>query len=141
MVTKRPHPTHCASRGRKAAPIVIAALALAGAALAGRVRRVEVAGVSMVPALAPGERLLVVGPWPIRPGQVVAVTDPGDPGRSMVKRVRSVSPAGVDVRGDNPAASTDSRHFGPLPRRAVWGRVVYRYHPPGQAGWWPGRMP
>ena len=102
--------------------------------------RIEVSGVSMVPALAPGERLVVLGPWPLRPGQVVAVTDPTDPDRTLVKRVHAVSPTGVEVRGDNAAASTDSRRFGPVPRRSVRGRVIYRYHPPGQAGWWPGRM-
>jgi inner membrane protease subunit 1 len=53
--------------------------------------------------------------------------------------VRSLAPdARVDVRGDNEAASTDSRHFGPVPRRAVRGRVLYRYGPPARAGRWPG---
>jgi hypothetical protein len=37
------------------------------------------------------------------------------------------------VAGDNPAASTDSRALGPLPRRSVLGVVVYRYGPPGRS--------
>jgi hypothetical protein len=70
---------------------------------------------------------------------VVAVPDPRQPDRLLIKRVRSVAPdARVDVRGDNEAASTDSRHFGPVPRRAVRGRVLYRYAPPARAGRWPG---
>jgi len=38
------------------------------------------------------------------------------------------------VRGDNPDASTDSRVFGPVRRRAVIGRAVYRYWPPARRG-------
>lgn len=76
------------------------------------------------------------------PGQVVAVADPRQPGRLLVKRVLSVDAGRVDLRGDNPAASTDSRHFGTVDIGAVRGRVVYRYHPPGRAGWCPqGREP
>jgi inner membrane protease subunit 1 len=55
----------------------------------------------------------------------------------MLKRVRLAGPTGLDVRGDNPDASTDSRHFGPVPFTALRGRVVYRYAPPGRAGWRP----
>ena len=55
----------------------------------------------------------------------------------MVKRVRSVEGGAVDVRGDNPGASTDSRHFGPVPRANLAGRVVYRYRPREDSGWLP----
>jgi type IV secretory pathway protease TraF len=71
---------------------------------------------------------------------VVAVADPLAPGRLMVKRVHAVGPKGVDVRGDNPEASTDSRQFGLVPRGRLAGRIVYRYGPAGRIGWWPGRM-
>jgi type IV secretory pathway protease TraF len=40
----------------------------------------------------------------------------------------------VLVEGDNRSSSTDSRHFGPVDRRAVLGRAVYRYGPPGRSG-------
>ncbi len=102
-----------------------------------RLRRMTVSGDSMRPAFEPGDRLLVVGPCSPRPGHVVAVADPRDPGRLLVKRVSQVGQTDLEVLGDNPAASTDSRHFGRLPRRAVIGRVVYRYSPPSRAGWWP----
>lgn len=101
------------------------------------VRRVVVDGDSMLPALEPGDRLLVVGPWPVRAGHVVAVRDPRYPRRLLVKRVRSLGADGVDVRGDNDAASTDSRHFGPVPARLLVGRVVYRYAPAERTGWMP----
>jgi type IV secretory pathway protease TraF len=64
----------------------------------------------------------------------VAVVDPRVPGRLMVKRVAGFDGNGVLVRGDNDAASTDSRHFGPVDRTAIRGRVVYRYHPDDRRG-------
>jgi nickel-type superoxide dismutase maturation protease len=118
---------------------LISALVVTGALLATRFHRVAVTGDSMLPAFAPGDRLLVGPTGRLRPGHVVAVPDPRQPDRLLIKRVRSVAPdARVDVRGDNEAASTDSRHFGPVPRRAVRGRVLYRYAPPARAGRWPG---
>ena len=53
----------------------------------------------------------------------------------MVKRVAGVAGTEVFVRGDNEAASTDSRHFGPVGPAAIRGRVVYRYFPEGRRGW------
>ena len=102
-------------------------------------RRLEVAGESMIPTLRPGDRVLVVaglGPFrpPIRTGDLVALADPRAPARVMVKRVTAVAGGRVEVRGDNAAASTDSRHFGPIDRAAVVGRVVYRYHPEARRG-------
>jgi hypothetical protein len=56
----------------------------------------------------------------------------------MVKRVQILDRNWVDVRGDNEAASTDSRQFGLIPRSHLAGRVIYRYGPVGRTGWWPG---
>jgi nickel-type superoxide dismutase maturation protease len=101
----------------------------------------------MAPSLRPGDRLLVavrprwlpgwvVPRWWISPGQVVAVEDPRDPRRVLVKRVRAVDAAAgtLEVLGDAPAASTDSRTFGPVPRSSVVGRAVYRYAPAARRG-------
>ena len=110
-------------------------------------RRVEVEGSSMSPALQPGDRLLVLSPprlphaW-VRPGAVVAVPDPRLPGRTLIKRVSTVDRRGgtVEVLGDAREASTDSREFGPVPRASIRGLAVYRYAPPGRKGCapWPG---
>jgi nickel-type superoxide dismutase maturation protease len=102
------------------------------------VRRVAVNGDSMRPALEPGDRLLVVGLLRSRPGDVVAVVDPRDERRVMVKRVSAVDAAGVTVLGDNPTVSTDSRTFGPVPPHLVLGRAVYRYWPEARRGRIPG---
>lgn len=109
------------------------------AALARTLRRVEVTGDSMAPALLEGDRLLVVAlPWRTfpAPGDVIAVPDPRAPGRLLVKRVAAVdrSRGTVEVRGDARHASTDSRTFGPVSLTSVVGRAVYRYGPPGRSG-------
>ena len=38
------------------------------------------------------------------------------------------------VMGDNRLGSTDSRHFGPVTRDAIWGRVLVRVWPPTAIG-------
>lgn len=45
----------------------------------------------------------------------------------MVKRVASVDVDGVEVLGDNPVASTDSRTFGRIPLASIGWVVVRRY--------------
>lgn len=109
------------------------AAALAGAALAG-VRRVEVAGDSMRPTLEPGDRLVLFRIGRVRPGDLLAVPDPRRPDRVVVKRLAEVSADGLVVLGDNAGASTDSRQFGAVARRAVRGRAVYRYAPDHRRG-------
>jgi nickel-type superoxide dismutase maturation protease len=88
----------------------------------------------MLPALAAGDRLLVVRSPVLEPGDVVAVLDPEERGRILVKRVTRLHALEVEVRGDNEQVSRDSRRFGPVSRRDVLGRAVYRYHPPAAAG-------
>ena len=98
------------------------------------VRRVEVVGDSMLPALRPGDRLLVLRPARARPGDVVAVTDPRLASRTIVKRVAARGPEGLVVLGDNAGASTDSRQLGPLAPAAIRGRAFYRYFPTARRG-------
>lgn len=97
--------------------------------------RVTVEGTSMLPHLHPGDRLWV---WPWlrpRPGDIVAVKDPRQPDRVLVKRVASVGPDGaLEVRGDTAEASTDSRQFGPVPPSLLMGVAVYRYAPSDRVG-------
>ena len=90
----------------------------------------------MRPAFAPGDRLLVGPPGRVRPGHVVALRDPRD-GRLVIKRVHALTGEGADVRGDNEAASTDSRAYGPVPAGSIVGRVWYRYGPLDRTGWRP----
>lgn len=101
---------------------------------------VEVRGGSMAPSLLPGDRLLVESHSyhgrPPRRGEVVLAPDPREPGRELIKRVAAVddAAASAELRGDAPAASTDSREFGAVPLSAIRWRAVFRYWPPQRAG-------
>jgi nickel-type superoxide dismutase maturation protease len=88
----------------------------------------------MRPALAPGDRVVVVRTRRLRRGDLVALRDPRDDERTIVKRVAEIQGDAVTVLGDNPTGSTDSRVFGPVERRRVRGRAVYRYWPEGRRG-------
>ena len=126
-------------RGR---PLAFLAGALAGAAAAllalRRLDAVEVAGSSMAPALHPGDRLLVESlTYALRAprrGEVVLAPDPRAPTRELIKRVAATGAGVVELRGDHPAASTDSRTFGPIPAEALRWRVLMRYWPPLRFG-------
>lgn len=111
-----------------------AGIALVGVwALALGVNRslVRVRGRSMEPTLHDGDVVLALPRLPRstpRAGTIVEVDLPGGRGRG-VKRVAEVTAAGIDVRGDRPDASTDSRHFGPVPPTSVRRRVLARIRP------------
>lgn len=80
----------------------------------------------MLPTLRPGDCLLVRHPRRVRAGAVVVARFPSRPDLLVVKR--AVRP--VDgmwwVEGDNPAATDDSRRYGPA---EVLGVVALRYWP------------
>jgi len=101
--------------------------------------RVAVEGGSMLPGLRPGDWLLVdreaYERRRPRPGQVVVLPDPREPDRLLVKRVAAVLADGrLEVLGDAPMASTDSRTFGAVPAATVTGRAWARYWPPSRIG-------
>lgn len=137
MACKRPHPTHYPRNALKPLRLAVVLLAIALVAGARRLHRLEVVGDSMRPAFEPADRLLALNLGRIREGDVVAVPDPRDATRLIVKRVAAVSGPTLVLRGDNDAASTDSRSFGPVPTSSVAGRVLYRYSPPGRVSWRP----
>jgi nickel-type superoxide dismutase maturation protease len=101
---------------------------------------VEVRGDSMAPSLLPGDRLLVESHTyegrPPRLGEVVLAADPREPERELIKRVAAIDDqaGSVELRGDAPSASTDSRKFGSVPLAEIRWRAVYRYWPPGRVG-------
>jgi nickel-type superoxide dismutase maturation protease len=88
----------------------------------------------MAPTLREGETLIVntraYRSRPPRVGDVVLAWHP-DGMRKIVKRVVAaprdvpLPSMAVYVRGDNPEATTDSDHFGPIDRRQVLGKVWF----------------
>jgi nickel-type superoxide dismutase maturation protease len=100
-------------------------------------RRFVVEDTSMRPALQPGDRLFVFQ-WP-RPkfnqGDLIVLKEPDRQLTFAIKRVASLAPNGdVIVHADNPNVSRDSREFGPVPRRLIVGRVIFRYLPGERRG-------
>ena len=87
----------------------------------------------MAPTLLPGDRLLVCR-WPVRIGDLVAVSDPRAPARVLVKRIADRDERGFWLLGDAPDESTDSRTFGWVEPGLVLGKVVYRYGPAHRSG-------
>lgn len=104
-----------------------------------RYRRWAIRGSSMYPGLREGDWVLVdmrayERALPRR-GEIVIASDPRERSHAIVKRVAGVDLHGlVDLRGDNPFESTDSRTFGPVPRQLLKGRVRWRYWPLSSAG-------
>jgi signal peptidase I len=93
----------------------------------------RVSGPSMSPTVRHGDRLLVrrLRPGRAAVGDVVLARFPSRPGLLVVKRVhRLLGDGAVDVRGDNPLVTDDSRAYGPA---VAVGRVVARLRPrPGR---------
>jgi nickel-type superoxide dismutase maturation protease len=130
-------------RGRKpfstvAASVVVTA-GVGWACLRWKPSRVEIEGGSMAPTLVPGDWALVVTPRRFDRGDVVVVEHPGRTGYEMVKRLvglpgdrlegRALGESEFWVTGDFPAASTDSRAFGPITADHLKAKVVLIYRP------------
>jgi signal peptidase I len=74
----------------------------------------------MEPTFHAGDRLTALRRWRrVRVGDVVVLRDPRDRGRWILKRCVARVGRSLEVRGDNSAASTDSREFGPVRDRDV----------------------
>lgn len=128
--------------GRHVGLAVLAAGLLAAGSVLVRRSLLRVRGPSMRPTFAAGDlvvtvplppvsgRTPLVGPaWElrrrlVRPGTIVVVRHPSDAGHLLIKRASAVSPAGIDVTGDDPGWSIDSRTFGTVPHRDVRRLVV-----------------
>ena len=82
--------------------------------------RVTVEGPSMLPSYIQGERITALRRWrPVREGDVVILRDPLDANQWLLKRCVGRVGRRLDLRGDNAAASTDSRDFGLVDAREV----------------------
>lgn len=125
-------------RGRRRTVVLGTAgvLLFALARARGRVRTVAVAGDSMLPALRPGDWLVVRTGGVRAPGDLVVARHPQRPAVLIVKRATRRSGGGWWLESDNQRARgrRDSWDFGAVPDELVVGRVVARYWPPSRAG-------
>src|SRR5437868_3704605 len=100
---------------------------------------VEVQGRSMAPTLLPGEWLVVERRTYTRRrprlGEIVLAADPREPSRELTKRVARVDEESglIELAGDAPDASADSRTFGAIPIENIRWRVLARYWPAARA--------
>ncbi|WP_353292255.1 nickel-type superoxide dismutase maturation protease [Synechococcus sp. M16CYN] len=88
----------------------------------------KVQGVSMLPTLGPGDRI-VVKPLAVDAslpscGSIVVVWHPWKSNLRLIKRLHKVDRNGMILLGDNLSASTDSRQLGAFSPKAVVGVVV-----------------
>lgn len=96
----------------------------------------------MEPSFLPGDRLwadpTAYRDSPPGVGDVVVVRDPELEGRLLLKRVHALLAGAhgvvVDVRGDHPGTSRDSRAFGDVPVERIVGKVWFRYAPAARRG-------
>ena len=94
-------------------------------------RRYRVTGTSMLPALQAGDEVLAnpraYRHQPPAPGDLVVARHPFRANVWIIKRVHAVHPSGkVELRGDNPPESTDSRALGSVPLGLIVARVTCR---------------
>lgn len=93
-------------------------------------RIAEVTGLSMVPTLLHGDRLLVRHRAVLRAGDVAVMRHPLQQDLLIVKRLVERREGGWWVLGDNQDDEVvDSRAFGTVPDDLVLGRVCLRYRP------------
>jgi nickel-type superoxide dismutase maturation protease len=94
-------------------------------------RAVEVTGESMLPALRPGDWLLMRPGARIVPGSVVVARHPRERATLIIKRAARRDAGGWWLESDNQRAAgrQDSWDFGAVPDDLIVGRVVLRYWP------------
>jgi nickel-type superoxide dismutase maturation protease len=87
----------------------------------------KISGTSMGPTIKVGQTVLVnrLSYWFTKPkiDDIIALYDPRD-GKILIKRITKKNRTKYFVEGDNKGASTDSRVFGWIEKRAIIGKVV-----------------
>jgi nickel-type superoxide dismutase maturation protease len=86
--------------------------------------RLRVQGQSMSPTLEDGDHVLFRPSTTASPGDIVVCRHPFRTDTRIIKRVLEQGPDGLILRGDNPAASTDSAQLGRIPWAHLQGCVT-----------------
>jgi phage repressor protein C with HTH and peptisase S24 domain len=82
----------------------------------------KIAGHSMEPGLKPGQYVLARQTNNIKLEDIVICTYDN---QNLIKRVKSIAPEGISVRGDNQNSSLDSRDIGLISQDKVLGKVLW----------------
>jgi len=80
----------------------------------------------MAPTLQAGDYVLARSGSALAAGDVVVAQHPDQAGVVVIKRLAAITSDGLDLRGDAPDASTDSRTWGPVAPSRVLGQVTSR---------------
>jgi nickel-type superoxide dismutase maturation protease len=84
-------------------------------------------GDSMLPVLAGGDRVVVDPSASLSAEDIVVAYHPYKKNVSIVKRIAEVRADGrLVLLGENLSESTDSRHFGSVGAKEIYGKVVAR---------------
>lgn len=83
----------------------------------------------MLPTLKPGDEVLFDNRWQknmdLKAGDIVVFHHPSQPQLYLIKRITDItSNHQIELRGDNPDESIDSRQFGLVPTADVIGKVT-----------------
>ena len=76
----------------------------------------------MLPTLVPGRVVVGVRCRTYRLGDIIIVRHDG---MEKIKRIANIKGGLLYIHGDNAASSTDSRHFGWLPRKEILAKVIW----------------
>lgn len=90
------------------------------------ISKFKVYGNSMYPTLKEGQAVLTFNWGKFKAGDMVVVQSAKLKVQSaMIKRVQKIIDNKVYLVGDNKDESTDSRHFGPINKSQIIGKVIY----------------
>lgn len=82
----------------------------------------QVSGESMLPVLRPEQLVLIRRVRKAQVGDIIMIRHSGI---DKIKRLIANDGNSIYVLGDNPGASTDSRHFGWLDQTVIVGRIIW----------------
>jgi nickel-type superoxide dismutase maturation protease len=90
-------------------------------------KAVRVSGDSMAPTLEDGDLVYIEQSVTTKIGDVVLAQHPYKQSVTMLKRITAIDENGrLELLGDNPSESTDSRTFGSVSIEYIKGKVVAR---------------
>lgn len=84
----------------------------------------RVSGSSMEPTYKAGDLLLGWKWFKPQVNQVVVVRRPE---RTLIKRIKQHHVTNFWIEGDNPAHSSDSHNFGPVPQHQIQALIIHRF--------------